>query len=138
MIQRLSGRKWVSMALERTLGISTSSLAIFLQSDRATTSNFQEELNMGPSAFKLALEYIDWQDQKQDSKGEKTSDVFTAGTPGALSLKDLEKNVDLGQWRLKLGQRLVNLEVKSTSYLSTRSLRMLLIGGTETRWLGRQ
>ena len=83
---------------------------------------------MGPSAFKLALEYIDWEEQNQDSEGEKTTDVFTAGTPGALSLKDLEREVDLGQWKLKLGQRLVNLEVKSTSYLSTWSLRMLLIG----------
>ena len=110
------------MALERTLGFSANPLAIFLQSDRVTTSNFQEELNMGPSAFKLALEYIDWQDQKQDPKGEKTTNVFTAGTPGALSLKDLEREVDLGRWKLKLGQRLVDLEVKSTSYLSTRSL----------------
>lgn len=93
---------------------------------------------MGPSAFRLALEYIDWQEQKQDSEGEKTTDVFTAGTPGALSLKDLEREVDLGQWKLKLGQRLVNLEVKSTSYFSTWSLRMLLIGGTETSWLGRK
>ena len=103
------------MALERTLGFSTNPLAIFLQSDRATTSNFQEELNMGPSAFKLALEYIDWQDQKQDPEGpegEKTTNVFTAGTPGALSLNDLEREVDLGQWKLKLGQRLVNLEVR--------------------------
>ena len=74
---------------------------------------------MGPSAFKLALEYIDWHDQKQDPEGEKTINVFTAGMPGALSLKELEREVDLGRWKLKLGQRLVNLEVKSTSHLGT-------------------
>ena len=107
------------MALERTLGFSTNPLAIFLQYDRATTSNFQEELNMGPRAFQLALEYIDWQDQEQDPEGEKTTNVFTAGTPGALSLTELQREVDLDRWKLKLGQRLVNLEVKSTSYLGT-------------------
>lgn len=111
-MQRLSARKWVSMAVERALDVSFNSLTIFLQSDRVSASNFRKELSMGPSKFKLALEYINGQDPNQDSEGKEASDVFHAGTPGALSLEELEEQIDLGQWKLKLGQRLINLEVK--------------------------
>ncbi len=115
MMQRLSARRWVSMTVERALEISPNSLAGFLQSDQATTSNFQKELSMGPSKFKLALEYINGKDQERNHEGKEASNVFHAGTPGALSLKELEEKVDLGQWNLKLGQRLVKLEVKTAS-----------------------
>ncbi|CAF9910945.1 MAG: Arginyl-tRNA--protein transferase 1 [Alectoria fallacina] len=110
MMQRLSAREWVSLAIERALKISSNSLTSFLQSDRATTSNFGEELNMGPSKFKLAVEYAIGQDRKQDSEGKEATDCFHAGTPGALSLEEVEEKIDLGQWKLKLGQRLVKLE----------------------------
>lgn len=138
MMQRLSTRKWVSMAAERVLEVSSNSLTIFLQSDRTTTSSFRKELNMGPSKFKFALEYINGQDQKQDSEGEEVSNVFHAGTPGALSLEELDEKVDLGQWSLKLGQRLLKLKVKTASYLSALSSRMLLTCRTEPSWLGRK
>ena len=114
-MQRLSARKWVSMALEQALEVPPNSLLPFLQSDQATASNFRKELNMGPKKFKLALGYIIGQDHEQNPKGKEASDVFQAGTPGALSLEELEEHVDLGQWRLRLGQRLVKLEVKKAS-----------------------
>ena len=87
---------------------------------------------MGPSKFKLALEYMDGQDQEQDFEGKEASDVFHAGTPGALSLEELEERVSLGQWNLKLGQRLIKLEVKTASYSSG----LLLMCRTEPSWLG--
>ena len=115
MLQRLSARKWVSMGLERALELPPDSLTPFLQSERATTSSFQKELNMGPSQFKLALGYIVGQNQEQGSEGKDASDVFQAGTPGVLSLEELEEKFDLGQWGLKLGQRIVKMEVKTAS-----------------------
>ena len=90
---------------------------------------------MGPSKFKLALGYINGHDQKQESEGKEASDVFHAGTPGALSLEELEEKVDLGQWNVKLGQRLFKLEVKTATYLSALSLRTLLMCRTEASWL---
>lgn len=116
-MQRLSARKWVSMAVERELELSPSSLTTFLQSHQATASNFQKEMNMGPKKFKLALEYVNWQDQEHNSKAKAASNVFQAGTPGALSIEELEEKVDLGQWKLKLGQRLVRLAVKTAPCL---------------------
>lgn len=124
------------MAVERALKVSSNTPMTFLQSDRATTSKFDEELNMGPSQFKLALTYINGQDQDQDSEGKEVTDVFHANTPGVLSLEELEEKIDLDQWKIKLGQRLVKLEVKTASYLSALSLRRLLMRRPEPSRLG--
>ena len=110
MMQRLSARQWVSMAVERALEVPSNSLTTFLQSDRAIASSFLEELTMGPKKFRFALGYIHGQDQEQKSEGKEASNVFEAGTPGALSLEELEEQIDLGSWRLELRQRLVKLE----------------------------
>ena len=91
---------------------------------------------MGPNKFKLALAYVNVQDQNQDAEGKEAMDVFHAGTPGALSLEELEEQIDLGQWKLKLGQRIVKLQVKTASYLSALSIRRLLMRRTESSWLG--
>lgn len=115
------------MAMEQALEVSSDSLSVFLQSDRATASNFRKELNMGSSKFKLAHGYIHGQDQEQNSDGKEMSSVFHSSMPGALSLEELEEKVDLGQWDLKLGQRLVKLEVKTALYLRALSLRMMLM-----------
>ena len=116
------------MAIEQALEVSPNSLTSFLQSDHATASNFQRELNMGPQKFKLALGYINGPDPEQNSRAKDETNVFNAGTPGTLSLEELEETVDLGQWRLKLGQSLVKLEVKKkASCWSTLSLRLLLM-----------
>ena len=112
-MQLLSARKWVSMAVERVLEVSPCSLTTFLQSDRATASSFPKELGMGPHRFKLALGYINGQDQEQHSEEDEVSSVFQAGTPGALSSEQLEDRIELGQWRVKLGQRLVKLAVRT-------------------------
>lgn len=99
------------MAVEQALEVSPNSLTTFLQSDQATASDFRKELDMGPNRFVFAIEYINGFDHEQDSKAKDVTDVFHARTPGALSLEELGKTVDLGQWRLKLGQSLVSLEV---------------------------
>ena len=126
-MQRLSERKWVSMAVEQALEVPPSSLTTFLQSDLATASNFQSELNMGPNKFKLALGYINEPDPERNPRAKEATNVFHADTPGTLSLEELEETIDLGQWRLKLGQSLVKLQVKKASCLGIPSLRLLLM-----------
>ena len=98
------------MAVERALEVPSNSLSTFLQSDRATASSFFKELAMGANNFKVALGYINGQDKEHESKGKEASNVFDAGTPGALSLEELEDQIDLGRWKVKLKQHLVKLE----------------------------
>ena len=126
-MQRLSARKWVSMAVEHALEVPPNSLTTFLQSDLATASSFQSELNMGPKNFKLAIEYINGPDPERNPGAKDATNVFHAGTPGTLSLEELEETVDLGQWRLKLGQSLLKLEVEKASCWTTLPLRLLLM-----------
>ena len=114
------------MAVEQALEVPLSSLTTFLQSDLATASNFQTELNMGPKKFKLALGYIG-PDPERNPTAKDATNVFQAGTPGTLSLEELEEIVDLGQWRLKLGRSIVKLEVKKASCWGILSLRLLLM-----------
>lgn len=110
-MQRLSARKWLSMAVEQALEVPPNSLTTFLQSDQVNASDFRKELDMGLNRFVFAIEYINGSDHEQGSRAKDAMDVFHAGTPGALSLEELEETVDLGQWRLKLGQSLIRLEV---------------------------
>ena len=77
---------------------------------------------MGSNKFKLTLEYIYGPDHEGISRAKEPKDVFHAGTPGTLSLKELDEIVDLGQWRLKLGQRLVQLKVKKAFERSSPSI----------------
>ena len=69
---------------------------------------------MGRNKFNFALDYINGQDHEKTFEGEKASNGFHA-MPGALSLEEVVEKIDLGKWRLKLGQRVVRLEVKITS-----------------------
>ena len=115
------------MAVEHALEVAPNSLTTFLQSDQASASSFRKELNMGPDRFELALGYINGPDHEQSSRGKDATDVFHAGTPGTLSLEELEETVNLAQWRLKLGPSLVRLEVYTSSYWGTIPMRLLLI-----------
>ena len=41
--------------------------------------------------------------------------VFRAKMPGALTLQEVQEQIDLGKWNLKFGNRLVNLEVRAVT-----------------------
>lgn len=109
MLQRLSTRKWVSMSFERSLGIASDSPMTFLQSGAVVSSNFSKELDMGPEGFKYSLEYINGLDES-DAAGEAKI-AFEAGMPGAMTKAEVEEQIDLGLWRLKIQGRIVHLEV---------------------------
>lgn len=107
----------MSISIERAIGVPATSLSTFLQSDCATASDFQRELDMGLTDFNFVSEYVNGLDQEQAAQRHLDAEnVFQAGTPGVMSLRELEQNVDLGQWKLKLGQRLVSLEVSAVLY----------------------
>ena len=105
------------MDLERALGPGPSSLSTFLQSDRATGSDFQQELGMGHFDFISAFEYIRGSDLDRDVECTKDiATVFQACAPGALSLEQVEQDIDLGQWKLRIGDMIVCLEVRMEAF----------------------
>ena len=140
MLQRLSARKWISMGLERELRLDPIPCSAFLQSDRATSTNFHEELIMGPIKFRLVFDYFNSQGQGLEDEAVKdAATVFEAGTPGVMTFRELAEEVDLGQWKLLIGGRVVRmnvcLEIDICGLMSHRNLADILI---RISWVGRK
>lgn len=100
------------MSLERMLAIPRTNLDTFLHSDGLVNSHFQEELSMGPDQFKSALEYIHGPGEDDGNQSQRAATVFQARMPGAMTLEEVEDQINLDRWRLQLGSRLVNLEAR--------------------------
>lgn len=109
MLRSLSARKWVSMSLERILGISPESPLTFLQSDAVVSPNFDNELDMGPERFKYFLEYVNGPEEVGISQRPTTA--FEAEMPGAMTKEEVDNEIDLGQWRMMIHGRIVRLKV---------------------------
>ena len=106
------------MSHERQLGIPAMSVSSFLQSDRITSSNFEQELRYGLEAFKAAFQYAKGPEDEAASlkAAEKYSSAFDAGMPGLVTLDELAAKEDLlGQWHLKIGKIRASLKVEVVS-----------------------
>ena len=103
------------MSRERRLEIPATSVFSFLQSDKLTSSNFEQETRHGLEAFKAAFHYAKGpEDQAAFPKAaENYSSAFDADMPGLVTLDELSAKEDLlGQWTLKLGKIKATLKVK--------------------------
>lgn len=87
-------------------------LNTFLHSDSLVSSHFHEELSMGLNNFKSALEYVHGPEEEDQHQSQRAATVFQARMPGVMTLEEVEDQIDLDRWQLKLGNRLVNLEVR--------------------------
>lgn len=87
------------MSREREFNLSASAPGIFLQSENATCSGFDKEVNMGLEGFRSLAEYV----QTSPSAEPETdySSVFEARMPGIRPIAEVAAKIDLGAWRLK-------------------------------------
>ena len=122
-MQRMSNRKYLSMSIERQYNLPVDPSA-FLQSDSRTSSDFGRELAMGAEAFEFLLGYLTHPNDAREP-AESFSSAFEAGTPGIMLLEEVEQEVDLGRWQLRLRGMEVFLEVRITWELGTRPLDSL-------------
>lgn len=109
MLQRMSNRKYLLMSLEIKHNLPVDP-AVFLQSDSRTSSNFSQELALGSKAFVSLFNYVTPPDHTR-KPAKPWSSAFEAGTLGVMPLEDVEHEVDLGRWRLKLRGRVIRLQV---------------------------
>lgn len=119
LTQRLDSRPWVSMSLERAWAIPRTDLDTFLHSDSLVRSHFHEELSIGPEILKTALEYVHGPEANDQNQAQRATTVFEARMPGAMTLEEVKDQINLDRWQLKLGSRLVNLEVRLKLKIST-------------------
>ena len=96
LLEHLSTRKWTSMAIERYL----------------KSPSFQQKLDVGPVRYKFALDYLNGSHESGDSNRRRgKTNAFQAGMPGAMTITEIQETMNLGHWRLEIGDRIVLLEV---------------------------
>ena len=88
---------------------------------------------MGSEEFKFTFEYIHGSEEDLEQQSKHYETVFQAKTPGTLALEEVQAQVDLGQWKVRLGKRLVNLEARVNLVfpmmkMLTRNCRISLVG----------
>lgn len=74
---------------------------------------------MGPEILKTALEYVHGPEANDQNQPQRATTVFEARMPGAMTLEEVKDQINLDRWQLKLGSRLVNLEVRLKLKIST-------------------
>lgn len=102
------------MAIERKLVLPASSdeISRLLLLPLQHRTRLDNELVFGNVRYKKAINYVrDPDTSTGDDETPKT--VFEAGMPGAMSADDVERDIDLGRWTLKLGGKTVRLEVST-------------------------
>ncbi|KAL6717494.1 Arginyl-tRNA--protein transferase 1 [Lecanora helva] len=110
LLQRLGARQWVSMSLERAWALSPATNSNSGQSNSAGSSDYQTELHVDPESIISVTDYVRGPEEDLEERSRRYTTVFQAGTPGALSLQELQDKIDLGKWNLKIGNRMVRLE----------------------------
>lgn len=107
----------MSMTRERQFSLPAIANS-FLQSDRVTSFDFSHELELGLDTFRWLTEYVGVSTSGESTNLESFSSVFEAGTPGVMTMEEVEEEIDLDSWGLKLGDRIVALEVSPDSPLT--------------------
>lgn len=113
------------MSIERQYNLPVDP-GMFLQSDSRTSSNFGRELAMSPETFEFLLDYVTHQDDARAS-AEACSSAFEAGMPGVMRLEEVEEEVDLDRWKLKLRGVVVSLQVRTHENSSLTRVSWLMI-----------
>lgn len=99
----------MSMAFERQYDLPAES-NLFLQPD-TSTSNFCRDKVIGQDAFKFLFDYVSRSHDAQVPP-EVFSSAFEADMPGVMRLKEVEQEIDLGEWRLQVRDMIVSLQVR--------------------------
>ena len=113
MKQRLSARRFVSMEIERALGLPASSEHLEETLNiPSIASRLDREIEIGNVKYDKALDYVKQQDPRT-SNINSGSTVFEAGMPGVMPLSELGEKVDLGSWKLAVKDRVYEVQVRA-------------------------
>ena len=99
------------MSRERKYDIPIVPPPDFLKLTFAPGLNYDHDEDSRSKTYESLYEYLMAPSQNNRGHQMRHSSVFEAETPGTMSLEDVDKQIDLGQWELKLGDMIVTLEV---------------------------
>ena len=82
-------------------------------------SSLLEELQMGNVKYDRAIDYVEG---NEDSEAPAPVTVFQSGMPGAMSIEELETDLNLGEWLISIGDQVVMCEVCRLRWIPTIKL----------------
>ena len=103
------------MTFDRLLQVPAGpdDLAEYLRSS-LQSSRLHRELEIGNVHFDSALDYVKCR-QSSATARTRFASAFEAGTPGVLSLMEVQDQVELDRWKLRIGGAMMRLEVSTFS-----------------------
>lgn len=111
------------MSRERKFNLSATTPGVFLQSENATCSDFNKEVNLGLEGFTSLAEYVQTSPSAEPERTDYSS-VFEARMPGIMPIAEVAAKIDLGAWRLKFEPYTnVTLSVRKSPLYSLFSVR---------------
>ena len=109
MLDRLSARKYVSMSVERQLRLPHSKVTSI------------EELGLDSDEL---IRYHQYQQEQEPFSTQHRRDhtsAFTVGMPGIMSLADVQSEISLEKWMVKIRTNMiVHLDVSGTRFVHHR------------------
>ena len=108
-------RKYVSMAYERKYNLPALPSESFQSGivDAPTHTGQQSSMNIAQKDLDNLIGYINASSAPEANPRRPYRSVFEANTPGVMSVEEVERDIDLGSWKLKFGDELVMLRVSS-------------------------
>ena len=108
ILQRLSARVYVSMSRERRLGLPPTSISASMRVSPGGSSNPEVSYNDDD------IDYIEQRRQESESRRRKQDNsIFEVGMPGVMTVEELQRDIELGKWDIKLASLIVKLEVQT-------------------------
>lgn len=109
LLRRLNIRRYVSLSREKRLNIPIEPLPTNLQlNSQGPRWPWQQP---GSESSALITDYIRGQGDPTNTSTSHAS-IFDAGTPGALTLEEVEREIALGEWGLRIQGATVQLQVR--------------------------
>lgn len=101
------------MTIERSLDVPSDphELKDYLQS-LSNDPSVNRLVEIGNLRYDRAMHYV-LGDELDKKLSRDAPNAFRAGMPGISSLSELAKQLDVGRWKLMVGQHILHLEVRT-------------------------
>lgn len=108
LLARLSLRKYVSLSRERRLNIPPEPIPASVELARDTLAPLS-----GPPSPETLEDFADYIKAQVDPPElhAKHRSVFEARTPGAMTLEEIERDIRLGEWKIRIQGIMAQLQV---------------------------
>lgn len=116
------------MSRERKYNIPIVLSPTLLESEFMSDLNSEKDAYFSSETIESLREYLAIQGPHDIARPEtEYNSVFEAGTPGIMSLADIDREIDLGGWEIKLKDMIVILEVSSLHRIVTSETNLVLM-----------